>query len=111
MNLEAANHVIRARKLRFGIQAFRQIEAVPGNKRNDGIETLLQMPLRVNKIDEVCRILLGILVAPHRLPGGFLRQFLYLVQNLRAALMGGRAKSGVKLRKARFQPGQCRRSI
>ena len=82
------------------------IDAVFRQKRKDGIEALLQMPVRKDQIMKESRIGAGSLVPPHRLPRGFPAQLFHLVEHLRPALGESRAERVIEPLQFCFQAAE-----
>ncbi len=88
--------MVRTGELGHFHEALRKVETVFREKRHDGVETLLKMPVGIDDVGEETGFAAGAFIAAEGFARGFVSKALKLIEDLRGALAGGGFESGVK---------------
>ncbi len=99
LSLKRAQHMIGTTEPDFATDLLRQIGPILGEERDYGIETLLQMTLRIDEIQQIVCVFAGVFVAAHHFAGDFAFEFAELITDFRGAFARGGFERGVKLQK------------
>ena len=89
--------MIRTTVLHVVVKRIEEIEAVLGQERQNRKQTFLQVMLREHQTAEMGGAVGDLRTAPQRLAGRFAAVFLNLVEDLRTALLHGRAQGRIEV--------------